>query len=137
MANGRNLSKSAYRHFHAAELLYADTTVHQNHKPVAGYLYGIAGELAVKALMYKSAIPELDKKERHSDPYYKHFPELKTLLKDATGLRAGKLRLIAQNTTLFQNWDNNMRYAAASTVLEKWVDDWKASAKDLLNWMEE
>ena len=80
MTYQQNLSKSAHRHFQAAELLYADMTVHRKHKPVAGYLYGIAGELAVKKLMQKSGIKELDKKERRSDPYYKHFPELKTLI---------------------------------------------------------
>jgi hypothetical protein len=136
MAYERNLSKSAHRHFKAAELLHAGTSIHQNHKPVAGYLYGIAGELAVKELMRKSAIQELDQKERHSDPYYKHFPELKTLLKDATGLRAGELRRIAEDTTLFQYWDTSMRYAPGSAVQNNWVDAWKESAKFLLDRME-
>ena len=136
MTYQQNLSKSAHRHFQAAELLYADMTVHRNHKPVAGYLYGIAGELAVKKLMQKSGIKELDKTERHSDPCYKHFPELKTLLKDATGLRAGELRRIAQNTTLFLNWDTSMRYASGSAVQSDWVDAWKESAKSLLDRME-
>jgi hypothetical protein len=136
MAYGRNLSKSAHRHFKAAELLYADTTVHQNHKSVAGYLYGIAGELAVKELMRKSAIQELDQKEHHNDPYYKHFPELKTLLKDSTGRRAEELRRIAEDTKLFQFWDTSMRYAAGSAVQLKWVDAWKESAKSLLDRME-
>jgi hypothetical protein len=136
MVYGKNLSKSAHRHFQAAELLYVDMTVHRNHKPIAGYLYGIAGELAVKKLMQKSGIKELDKKERYSDPYYKHFPELKTLLKDATGLRAGELSRIAQNTALFLNWDTSMRYAPGSAVQNKWVDAWKESAKDLLDRMD-
>jgi len=136
MAYEQNLGKSAHRHFQAAELLYADKTVHRNHKPVAGYLYGIAGELAVKKLMQKSGIKELDKKERHSDPYFKHFPELRTLLKDATGLRAGELRRIAQNTTLFRNWNTSMRYAPGSAVQSDWVDAWTESAKFLLDRME-
>jgi len=136
MAYGRNLSKSAHRHFQAAELLYADMTVHRNHKPVAGYLYGIAGELAVKKLMQKSGIKELDKTERHSDPCYKHFPELKTLLKDETGRLPGEMRRIAEDTTLFQYWDTSMRYAPGNAVQNNWVEAWRESAKSLLDRME-
>jgi hypothetical protein len=136
MAYTPNFSKSAHRHFQAAELLYTNVTVHENHKPVAGYLYGITGELAVKKLMQKSGIKELDEKERQSDPYYKHFPQLKALLKDAPGLRAGELRRIAENAALFQNWDTSMRYAPGGAVQNKWVDAWKESAKSLLDRME-
>jgi hypothetical protein len=135
MVYERNLGKSAHRHFEAAELLYADMAVHRNHKPVAGYLYGIAGELAVKKLMQKSGIQE-DTTGHRGGPYYAHFPELKTLLRNAEGRRAGELRIIAEDTTLFQNWHISMRYAPGSAVQNKWVDAWKNSATSLLHRMD-
>lgn len=105
-------------------------------KAVAGYLYGLAGELAVKALMRNSGMAPLPRQERRDDPYYAHFPELKTQLRNtAQGRRSGELLAIA-NSNHFQNWSTDMRYASTAEVQPGWVEAWKASALSLVEKME-
>lgn len=53
------------------------------HRGVAGYLYGIAAECAVKAMMEASG-------PRLNDAFYKHFPELRTILRTALRGQHGK-----------------------------------------------
>jgi hypothetical protein len=105
-------------------------------KAVAGYLYGLAGELALKALMRKSGMTPLSPQERRSDPYYAHFPELKTQLCDtAQGRRSGELLAIAKSND-FQNWNTDMRYAPTADVQIGWIEAWQVSAHKLVETME-
>jgi hypothetical protein len=106
-------------------------------KAVAGYLFGLAGELAVKEMMRASGVPKLPNGERSSDPYYKHFPELKTLLNRlGHGRRGGSLRRVSEDARLFQFWDTEMRYAQTGNIKDQWVTAWKASAERLVEEME-
>jgi hypothetical protein len=41
--------------------------------------------------------------ERHDDPFFAHFPVLKTMLSTAIGRRAGELRRFSEDPRLFQN----------------------------------
>jgi hypothetical protein len=105
---------------------------------VASYLFGLAGELAIKAMMRDSGMRPLPSEYRHHDPFYAHFPALKTRLLDAaSGRRAGELRKIAAVQGLFQNWDTDMRYAPTDDVQPAWTESWRASAQDLLIRMEQ
>lgn len=105
-------------------------------RAVAGYLYGLAGELAVKALMRSSGMAPLPPQERRDDPYYAHFPDLKTQLRNtAQGRRSGELLAIA-NSNHFNNWSTNMRYASTGEVQPGWIEAWKASAHSLIEAME-
>lgn len=138
MAYRQDLQGSARRHLRAATEL--DQVVSAGSQPgckaVAGYLYGLAGELALKALMRDSGMTPLSPKERRSDPYFAHFPELKTQLLDAAqGRRSGELLAIAKSND-FQNWDTVMRYASTADVLPGWIDAWKVSAHKLVETME-
>jgi hypothetical protein len=105
-------------------------------RAVAGYLFGIAGELAVKEMMRSSGIHPRQVNDRQDDPFFAHFPKLKTLLRLASGRRAGELRGISGNDSLFQNWDIVMRYAPTRDVQPEWVDRWKAHASSLVQQME-
>jgi len=78
MSFSPNLPAAARRHLHAADALF-DTTPH---KAVAGYLYGIAAECAVKALLDQAGQRPLAPSERRDDPLYAQFPELRTLVRD-------------------------------------------------------
>ena len=138
MAYGQDLQGSARRHFRAASEL--DKVVSAGAQPgcraVAGYLYGLAGELAVKALMRDSGMAELPVDQRRDDPYYAHFPELATQLRNtAQGRRSGELIAIAQSKH-FQNWSTNMRYASTAEVGANGIDTWKASADILIQKMD-
>jgi hypothetical protein len=138
MAYGQDLSNSARRHLRAANELHGVTSAgtQPGCKAIAGYLYGLSGELAVKAIMRDSGMAPLAPAERREDPYYAHFPELKSRLLDtAQGRRSGELRAIAESTA-FQHWDTDMRYAATAEIRDAWIEAWKASALELVNRMD-
>lgn len=138
MAYGQDLQGSARRHLRAATELHrlASAGAQPGCSAVAGYLYGLAGELAVKALMRNSGMAPLSPQDRRDDPYYAHFPELKTQLRNtAQGRRSGELLAVA-NSNHFQNWSTDMRYASTAEVQLSWVEAWKASANNLVVTME-
>jgi hypothetical protein len=65
------MKDAAHRHHDAANKLHDE-----NKRAAAAYLYGLAAECAVKALLEKQGVrPQAD--ARKSDPYYAHFPELR------------------------------------------------------------
>jgi hypothetical protein len=139
MAYSHDFQISARRHFKAAETLYALSTAgaQPGSKAVAGYLYGLAGELAVKQMMTQSGMRPLADGQRRHDPFYKHFPELKSfLLTAAAGRRSGELLLVARTAQIFQEWSTDMRYAPTREVPARRVDGWQDDAKKLIGQME-
>lgn len=139
MAYSQNLMVSARRHLHSASLLFGSESAgsQPGAKAVAGYLFGLSGELALKEIMRMSGMRPLQPADRRNDPFYAHFPELKTLLRDsAKGRRSGELRRLAENSNLFQNWDTEMRYAPTSEIQESWIRTWKQSAEELIKLMD-
>ncbi|MBK1616766.1 hypothetical protein CKO44_25365 [Rubrivivax gelatinosus] len=140
MAYSHDYQISARRHMKAADHLYdLDTGGAQpGAKAVAGYLYGLAGELAVKQMMIQSGMRPLGADKRRDDPFYKHFPELKAFLQTtATGRRAGELLTMARTTQTFREWSTDMRYAPTREVPAGHVDSWQEDAKKLMGQMEE
>lgn len=138
MAYGKDLRGSARRHLKAAtELDVVNSAGAQpGCRAVAGYLYGLAGELAVKEMMRNSGMTPLPPSERRADPYFAHFPELKSLLRDtAQGRRSGELLEIAKSND-FQHWNTNMRYAPTANLSPGWLTAWKESACELVEKME-
>lgn len=138
MAYGQDLQGSARRHLRAAKELHqvASAGAQPGCRAVAGYLYGLVGELAVKAMMRNSGMAPLPPQERREDPYFAHFPELNTQLRNTSqGRRSGELLAIA-NSNHFQNWSTDMRYAPTAEVQPRWVEAWEASALSLVEKME-
>jgi hypothetical protein len=139
MAYREDLQNSARRHLRAADELrgLASGGSQPGCRAVAGYLFGVSGELAVKAIMRDSGMRPLTAERRRDDPFYAHFPELKTQLRDtAKGRRSLELRRIGETAALFQFWDTNMRYAPTGDIEDAWVDSWKTSAHELVNLMD-
>lgn len=135
---GQDFVTSARRHFAAAEVLYESARPggQPGDRAVAGYLYGLAGELALKQLMRVSGMSELQPGERQGDPFWEHFPTIKTLLRDAArGRLAAKLRGYAENAQLFQYWDTEMRYAPTAHIKPIWVGRWREQSKRLVEEM--
>jgi hypothetical protein len=135
----KDLAIAARRHLKAAQTLYEANAAgaQPGCRCVAGYLFGLAGELAVKEMMRTCGMRELPQDERLNDPFYAHFPKLKTLLTNAVqGRRANELRQLAENSQLFQYWDTQMRYAPTDDIMDKWVAAWKANAEQLVDKME-
>ena len=131
-----NQGEAARRHLRAAQVLHTHTGPGNQPgcRAVAGYLFGIAGELAVKQLMRDSGIEPLE--DRRDDPFFAHFPSLKKMLTTATGRRSGDLRRFSEDPQLFLNWDITIRYAATVEVKETWVTAWRVSAEKLIGRME-
>lgn len=83
--------------------------------------------------MRGSGVSELAPSERKDDPFWAHFPKLKGLLVDkATGRRRDELKKIAEDSSLFQQWDTDMRYAPTKEIEERWVMAWQKSARELV-----
>ena len=138
MAYRRDLAKSARRHLAAAKCLYAcaDPSASSGMKAVAGYLFGLAGELALKQIMTESGMRELSSSERREDPMYAHFPTLKTLLGNmAQGRRQGELLKYAKDPQLFDGWNTDMRYAPTADIPEARTAAWKLQAEKLVQEM--
>jgi hypothetical protein len=139
VAYRQDLQSAALRHFRAASELEQEVSAgaQPGCRAVAGYLFGLSGELAVKAMMRDSGMLPLDGGSRQDDPYYAHFPELKERLKDmAHGRREGELRKIAESQSLFQYWNTKMRYAPTADIQQQWVEAWKISAAALIERMD-
>ena len=138
MAYSQDVRSAARRHLRAAQILQGHVGAGDQPgcRAVAGYLFGLAGELAVKELMRLSGMRPLPPSERHDDPFFAHFPVLKTMLSTANGRRAGELRELSEDPRLFQNWDVAMRYAPTKDIDANWVATWKESAERLIERME-
>jgi hypothetical protein len=139
MAYGMEPLVAARRHLRAAVELHqvASAGAQPGCRAIAGYLFGLCGELALKATMIDSGMRPGQVAERRDDPFFAHFPELKDRLLDtAYGRREGELRRFAEDASLFQNWHTKMRYAPTSDIKEAWVAAWRASAEALIVTME-
>jgi hypothetical protein len=138
MAYSQDLASAARRHLAAADRLDAADAAHLRKRDVAGYLYGIAGECALKQIMRESGIRPLDRSERREDPYYAHFPELKAMLGESiSGRHSGTLRRFSEDSALMNHWDTDMRYAPGKDVKPDHVDRWKEHAQEIVDRMEE
>lgn len=128
----QDMRKAAFRHLEAAEALFET-----NRRDVAGYLYGLAAECALKHLMQLSGMRPLPEDQRRDDPFFAHFEGLKTLLRNtAFGRRSGELRRYAERTSFMQQWDVSMRYSHGRDVKSEWVSRWRADANDIVKAMD-
>lgn len=135
MAYTVDLGDSARRHMDAAQCLYACDPPCRR-RDIAGYLFGLSAELALKRILQRSApIRSVDKRE---DPMFAHFPGLKTLLRDKAKGRYGEiLRRFAEDGGFMNEWDISMRYAPRRDVTDKQVERWRENAQRALRQMEE
>lgn len=133
-----DLAGSAHRHWGAAISLLAGEKpgTSLGNMAVAGYLFGLAGELALKKMMSDSGMRPLKTKQKQDDPFYAHFPHLKTLLRNgAKGRLQGTLVRHAIDARLFNNWNVEMRYAPTKEIQEKWTHEWRDQADKLVQAM--
>src|ERR1039457_7188314 len=85
MAYSQDFRKSALRHLKAAQVLHgwAGHGDQPGCRAVAGYLFGLAGELAVKEIMRNSGFKP--GANRRDDPFFAHFPILRRCSRRPTG----------------------------------------------------
>lgn len=128
MAFAPNMPAASRRH-----CLAADHLTEGGRDDVAGYLYGISAECAVKAMMLAAGLRPLPATERRSDPFYAHFPELRTMLRDRLQGRQGTvLRRFIEDNKFMAQWDTKMRYCKGSDIDKKWVKAWKDQAHQIV-----
>ncbi len=123
MPRAPNMPVAARRNLTAADAL-PETGYH-----VAGYLYGLAAECAVKAMMEELGIRPAAA-DRRSDPYYLHFPVLLSASRDAAaGRRSGTLSRLLDQSGFMGGWSTDIRYAATGAVTPTEVERWRGQAK--------
>ena len=127
-----NLTKSARRHLIAADVLAPTDRI-----DVAGYLYGIAAECAVKAMMIRAGIKQLSPSKRREDPYFLHFPQLQTVLRDRLkGRVSGPLSHVISNSSFMDKWSTEMRYSSGKEIKRDWIKKWAQQALQSVNSMD-
>jgi hypothetical protein len=118
------MKAAAYRHLNAADAL---NTGHR--RDVAGYLYGLSAECAIKAMMLDVGLKPAANK--NTDPFYLHFPQLLTALRDnMAGRRGAVLAGLISNDSFFSHWAIDMRYSKGDEILASWVDNWSVQARN-------
>jgi hypothetical protein len=123
-----NLRAAARRHQEAAEALYEGAR-----QDVAGYLYGLAAECGIKALMVDLGMRPAKEALRADDPFYAHFTRLKTMLRDDALARQHRdLRKFTEDDRFMEHWDIAMRYSDGKDIRKAWVDCWRQNAKDIM-----
>ena len=128
MAYATDMPASARRHFDAAETLSNGTR-----RDVAGYLYGIAVECAIKAMMIDAGLRPLPAGNRKDDPFYAHFPDLRTMLRDKLGGRtSAPLSHLINNDSFMNQWATEMRYSNGRDIQEAWVVAWQEQARQAI-----
>lgn len=127
MAFSIDMPAAARRHLMAADELLVSP---KGRKAVAGYLFGIAAECAVKAMMSDAGCKSNGGRD---DPYYQHFPDLRTSLRDAlTGRKAAPLINFINDNSFMNNWSTRMRYSSGKDIKDKWIDDWAKQARQVV-----
>lgn len=129
MAFAVDMPAAARRH-----LLAADQLSSGHRRDVAGYLYGVAAECAVKSMMVESGYRQKLQGARREDPMFAHFPELRTMLRDMLKGRRGQplIRLIANDSFMAQ-WSTKMRYSHGKDISVEWVEAWSKQARQAVN----
>jgi hypothetical protein len=127
MAYSQDLPAAARRHLMAAESLERPG----GRRDVAGYLYGLAAECAIKALMVEAGMRPTAERQR-DDPFYTHFPELRTILRDRLQGRKGTLLNFVNDDRFMNQWDVSMRYSSGREIKDAWIDSWRGQARQAI-----
>jgi len=123
MAFSIDMPAAARRHLLAAEILASESR-----RDVAGYLYGIAAECAVKAMMFEAGFRPAG--NRRDDPFYEHFPDLRTLLRDhLQGRKGTPLINLINDDAFMNNWSTDMRYSHGKDIDNRWIERWADQAR--------
>lgn len=138
MAYNTDMAQAARRNWAAAEKLYDDphaAGAQPGNLAVAGYLYGLAGEMAMKKLIADSQVLAHQQLDRRDDPMWLHFPDLRSAMSAAlAGRRAHGLSTLLSKP-LFSKWAINMRYARTSDVQASLVDTWRDNAREVIGYI--
>jgi hypothetical protein len=124
MSYSTDMQKAARRHLEAVDQLEPG-----KRRDVAGYLYGIAAECAVKLMACEIGL-------RDQAILFAHFPELRTLLRSVLlGRRASPLARFVNDDAFMNNWHVKMRYCGGNEIRSEWIDSWKQQAHRVLSAM--
>lgn len=120
-----DMTAAARRHLQAADQLAGG-----HRRDVAGYLYGIAAECAIKAMMLEAGMRPLADTRTPNDPFFAHFPDLRSILRDTLkGRRGIPLIRFIQDDRFLNHWATRMRYSHGKDIAERWISDWATQAK--------
>jgi hypothetical protein len=135
MSFSTNVREAANRHDTAAR-----TLDEKNQRAGAAYLFGLAAECAVKAILERCGVRPVQ--PRREDPFFAHFPELKKLLEDRVEGRGATALKPFVTKDFMADWDIVLRYAPKSEIVgsaayDRRYERWKEDAQRALNTMGE
>ncbi len=122
---------SARRKLAAAKSLFEEARPGKQpgHRATAAYLYGLAAEMALKAMLVKV--------NPTSSCLVEHFPHLRNQLRDAIeGRGSTPLLAYADSDSLFNHWSIDIRYAPTTDIDSRYIDQWRKQAQKLVEDME-
>jgi hypothetical protein len=65
------------------------------------------------------------------DPFWVHFPELRSLLRDRlTGRRGTALGRLIYDDRFLNNWTTRMRYSHGKDIDDRWINAWAVQARE-------
>lgn len=116
-----DLFSAAHRHLRAAKCLAA-----KKDWDSAGYLAGFAAECRLKGALMRSGFRPATDLDRRDDPFWAHFPGLKTLMlqKGAAARISASVVTLVSNGRFMNEWDTPMRYAKSGSVDEPTATRW-------------
>jgi hypothetical protein len=128
MAFAVDMEAAARRHLEAANCL-----MECGCRSVAGYIYGLAAECAAKAMLRGAGVGPPRNPRDHDNPYFKHFPELRSVLRDRLqGKRARSLATFINDDRFMANWSVEMRYSDGKAIKAQWVKAWAEQARQII-----
>ena len=129
----QDMEAAALRHGDAAQQLDR-----ANARAEAAYLFGLAAECAVKAMMLALHVPVGG---TQPDPYYAHFPSFKTAVAPHMQRRGASVLARFVTDTFLSEWNIAIRYAASSSIVSSRSDAryerWKRDAESALSALQE
>jgi hypothetical protein len=70
---------------------------------------------------------------RKENPFYAHFPELRTMLRDFIRGRSGSpLVNYILDDRFMREWSTKMRYSHGKDIREQWIQDWATQARQIV-----
>lgn len=97
------------------------------HREVAGYLFGVAAECAIKTILIRAGIPVGD---RYA--YRVHLPDLARRIRTVASGRAMRAFSKDPGRYRFGSWTIDHRYAEDGSITAAQINEWRDDAHELL-----
>jgi hypothetical protein len=82
-------------------------------------------------MMDEAGLRALPEAQRSDDAYYKHFPRLRTMVRDRLqGRRGGPLLRFIEDQAFMEHWHTDMCYCKGNEIDDSWISAWQTQARN-------